>query len=119
MSITNAQFAKGLRELADIYDSDERMIQPEVLDLFQHYCNPEKFRGAVMALALGGKIEKLPPRDDTDYFYKVRRTMAGGLIVELSTARSNVCRKVTKAVMTETWECPDSLLDPDAAAVQA
>lgn len=113
--LTNAQFAQGLRELAEIYESDERMEQPQGLDIWLNASRPERFRESVKALALGGKVEKLTPSSDAEYFYRVRRVMPSGVTVTLITARGSVCRKVQKMVMTDVWECPDSILDPEAA----
>jgi hypothetical protein len=111
--LTNAQFAQGLRELAAIYESDERMVQPTLLDMYVANTSPEAFRGSVQALAAGGKVEKLPPVGVADYFYKVKRLLPSGLVVTFSTPRHGICRRVQKMVMTDTWECADSLLDPE------
>src|SRR4051812_27747210 len=112
--LTNARFAQGLRELAEIYESDERMLQPgEGKLIFYVHVPASDFRGSVIALAAGGKVDKVPPAGKDEYYYRVRRALPSGLIVELATSRSEVCRKVQKMQLVETWECPDSLLDPE------
>ncbi len=110
----NKTFAQGLRELADIYEADERMAVPPKLDIDIFNVTPEVYRGAVRAISLGGKAEKLPARSPDEYFYRVKRELPSGVVVELVTQRSGVCRRVQKMQLVDTWECPDSILDPGA-----
>jgi len=111
--LTNAQFAQGLRELAAIYESNERMVQPECVDLFVSGATPYEFRDSVLAMAVGGKVEKLPKRPDS-YSYTMQRVLPSGVAVHLSIPRHSLCKRISKMMLVETWEFPDSLLDPEA-----
>lgn len=102
--MTNQEFAQGLRELAEIYERDERMAQPDRLELHLFTSTGEQFRDSVKALALGGVVDKIEPKEG-DYFYRVQRTLSSGLVVRLTIDRSAVCRKVRKMAMVDTWEC--------------
>lgn len=113
--LTNAQFAQGLRELAEIYESDERMALPDGWELGLYVSGAAPFRGTAMALSAGGRVGKLPPRDRDEYYYRIRRVLPSGLAIQISTPRSEVCKRVERMQLVTTWECPDSLLDPEAA----
>ena len=111
--MTNLEFTQGLRELADLYERHPEMQCPGAnLHLYLPYdTNIEHVRASVKAFADGGVVTKRAPKDSLEFYYRLERTFAGGLKVELNIERSAVCKKVTKMQIVETWECPESLLD--------
>jgi hypothetical protein len=109
--LTNAQFAQGLRELAAIYEDHPEILNPEGLTFYLPYgAKPEDFRATIRALA---PITKIGPKYLDDSYYRVSRTCKDGLTVEVNTDRKSVCRRVQKMQLVDTWECPESILEPE------
>lgn len=113
MPITNQQFAQALRDLASVYETDEQMQQPVKIDLYLPGASAEQFAKSARALARLGRIDKDQRQDS--FCFAVRHTTKAGVVIELSIARALICKRVTKMVPTEAWECPDSLLELAAA----
>ena len=102
--MTNQDFAKALRELADLYDDPRMIPQDHALQIYPARMGPEEFGKMVRAL---GAIEKLAERDQQEYFYRIKKTLPSGIDVIFSVERSSVCRRVLKSRMVEEWEFPD------------
>lgn len=106
--MTNAEFASGLRELAEIYEQNPDMPQPQKVDLHLFGATREQYAIAVRAI---GACAKVPPRGSSDYFFSVRKTMRDGMVLEISTERSSVCRKVRVVKEVDDWDCSDPILE--------
>lgn len=114
--MNNTEFAQGLRELAEIYDTHPEMSHlKDDASLFlslPYATDGDQFRAIVKAMS---PIEKLPPMYDGDSSFRIRKTFDSGLVLTVSVDRKAVCRRVRKMVMSDVWECPDSILDPEPA----
>jgi hypothetical protein len=106
--MNSLQFSVGLRALADAYEKCSVDAPDEIRIYMPWSMGRENVRAFAKEMA---PLEK--PKTENEYSYELLRTFEG-LAVRFMFDRSNVCRKVLKMVLSETWECPDSLLDAEA-----
>lgn len=116
--MTNKDFAAALREIADLYERDERMVLPPDFDFYLGFINKEAIQGVLRALATDARVDKLPPRDKDDFWYRLRREFAG-VQVTFSFPRDAVCKRVQKMQLVETWECPEAILESEEPNAEA
>lgn len=83
----NAELIKGLRACADFLEARPDLPAP----LYSAICfmlhDTARFKAAARTL---GSLDK----EYSTSFFNVRKDFGGGLVVELSTQRENVCKKV-------------------------
>ena|ERR1035441_3370338 len=110
-TITNEQLVQGLRDLADFYAENPEMPIPDLRLMAVRPWKKEIFVSAIRIMAHGGVVEKKTdgPTAIMQEHHAIRNF--GPVALEVSIQKSAVCRKVTRMVATEVWECPDSLLD--------
>lgn len=105
-------FISGLRKLADFYEKHPDTPMPYT-SMHAHFYGREEFIKAALALAKGGKITKgvhNSMADDRYTEYRAERKF-DGITISFSIDRKAVCRLVRAAE----YECPDSLLEEEAA----
>ena len=109
--MTNIEFAKSLREIAAFYEAHPEMPQPENINVPIWATYPSSSRPRFLSAAKDlGTFTKVPPSPGDDYFFTIERKF-DGFPFHVTTRRAEICRKVTKTVEIESWECPDSLLE--------
>ena len=117
--MTNLEYANGLRAIADLYERHPELKLP-YLDITIHAEDKADFIISLKALSDGGTVAK-SSKDDPDY-PSISKHIAtrefSGVTLEVEIYKSVICRKVRKTVTREieTWECPDSLMEPEAIA---
>jgi hypothetical protein len=96
----------GLREFADFLEANPTAVLPSS-GVTSYDCVGTPVEMVERVTALGGRWAK---EDDwkSKYFGMERRF--GPAAYRVYAERSKVCKKVTKMVPVEVWECPDSLL---------
>jgi hypothetical protein len=110
--LTNIQYAEALEAIAAFYRANPEM--PQIGKLSKFFAGGrEPFLKAVKALANGGMVRKWVDEPDDSYPYYHAERDFGGVQVELSVFRRDVCRLVEPA-RPAVYECPDSLLEEAA-----
>lgn len=100
--ISNQEYAKGLREIADFYEKNSEMVQA-VLSYYSF--GKEEFLNAFRVLCNGGKVEK-DMGDSKSEFAQIRISRDfSGVPLHIFTSKDTTCKKIVS------WECPDSLLE--------
>lgn len=103
--MTNIEYAAGLRELADFYETHPAMPQAHN-PLRVYIYGRENFIRAALELSSGGKITKSADKPTEIYPYYHAKRMFGGVGLDVVINRNQVCRLVSPAV----YDCPDSLI---------
>lgn len=115
-NLTRQEKIDAMRRVLDFLAENPKFPVPASmghLDIYIPSWNDGKGKQELAACArMLGTFEKAP---DESYF-KIRRDF-GGASIEVRIDRSAVCEKktVTKTVTVDEWQCPDSLLEFDAA----
>jgi hypothetical protein len=99
--------------LADFFEQNPEAIQPYPHLIATTY-ERQKYIDTVKMMAHGGRVEKKVDgeKEIMQDHHAIREF--SGVRLDVRIPKSMVCRKVRKLVMTDTYECPDSLLDPEA-----
>jgi hypothetical protein len=110
--MTNLELAQGLRAVADFYEQNPEAIQPYP-NLIATTYERQRYIDTLKMMAHGGRVEKKVDGDGDilENHHAIRDF--GGIKLDVRIPKNMVCRKVRKLVMTDTYECPDSLLDPE------
>lgn len=103
--MTNIEYARGLRALADFYEKTPSMPLPYP-QIGIYLYGREEFLKAAVTLSKGGDVEKKAddPKVTNPYYHVLRQF--GTLTLDLNIPRSTICRLVTPAQ----YDCPDSFL---------
>ncbi len=107
--MTNVEFATALRSIADFYEAHPEMPQP--YSPWVSVDTKEELAKAARTLADGAKVTKSEKGEGHTERICVVRDF-GGLTLEVSAYKDNVCRKVKKMVEVDAWEC-SSILEPE------
>lgn len=112
----NAEVINGLRGLADFLEATPDFPKYTSQIKIQLYAvTKEELTERARML---GKTEKYIADGigKGDYF-GVRRRFSPTVLIEVFSARSKVCKKVKVMREVEEWECPESILNPDALQI--
>jgi hypothetical protein len=103
--MTNLEYAAGLRQVAEFYETHPEMPLPPATICVYSWQKPD-FLVSVKEMAKGGTIHKKVDADAECGYYRTIRHF-GAVQLEASIPRRTICRLVTPAV----YDCPDSLLE--------
>ena len=109
------EIVRGLRELADLLEANPH-LKISHLGGFYVYLPRIKREESITALKEWAKAMHTFTRE-ADSFNLALKKSFGPLRMTINVDRDVVCRKVTKLVEQEVWECPESLLDESESSV--
>jgi hypothetical protein len=104
--MTHKEYADSLRLIADWFEQHEEIPLQSTYDTFSYYALDTRDEMAMLAKALGGKVEK----EFEDDWFRLKRQF--GKITFIATAnRAQVCRKVIVGKKTVVQSVPESYRD--------